>query len=277
MRHLRDWVGFTAIGMLALSARHGRAEPTASFDVTPAPSAAPPSQPPPAATVTTTGAPPAPPPGGVAEPTARTAPLTRVAPPAPLPQSIEESRAPAPAAPAERFGDAGQWVITAGFDAWFSYTTGGSNSRTDVYVHPDVDYFVAQHFSIGAELAFRYTNDDYAASTTTTLVGGGVLLGYDVRLGERVSLWPRASLGYSAGHVKYEYSTYSYYGYPTVGTAESDTHGVTTSFSLPLLVHPVPHFFIGGGPQVAGYFPTDDSSADPTLSVTVGMILGGWF
>jgi hypothetical protein len=146
-------------------------------------------------------------------------------------------------------------------------------------MYPAVHYFVAEHVSLGAELMFRYTNETSPSlHSKTTRFGGGLIFGYDVRLGERVSLWPRAFLGYSTGHVEYEYALVcTYPGYCTGGGSASDTHGVITTLSMPLLLHPVPHFFVGGGPAVGGFFETGESAADPWFYVNLAVVLGGWF
>jgi hypothetical protein len=202
--HPRGWVGISLFGVVALATARAHAEPTASFDTTPrepepTPAPARPAQSPPPPAVQPAPAAPS------ASPAATNARPPQAAASVEPPPPVEASEPP-------RFGDAGRWVITAALDLSFSHAFNDSNSATDVSLHPSIDYFAAPHVSVGAELTFGYSHVSYtASSTTTTQFGGGVLVGYDLRLGERVSLWPRVSLGYGTAHAKAEYApVYSY-------------------------------------------------------------------
>ena len=82
-------------------------------------------------------------------------------------------------------------------------------------------------------------------------------IGYNFPLGSKASIWPRIAAGY------YDTSYSRAAGYPS-------TTGYTFTFRafVPFLFHPVPHFFIGGGPMfstdlVSKYEDVDSSDVQP--------------
>jgi hypothetical protein len=60
-----------------------------------------------------------------------------------------------------------------------------------------IDSFVLEHLSIGGSFGFEYADVDGSFYN----VGGGPRLGYALRLGDKLALWPMVLLTYDAGTV----------------------------------------------------------------------------
>jgi acyl-CoA dehydrogenase len=199
---------------------------------------------------------------------------------------------PAPAAPeppAPRFGERGELVMTGDSYAGVSSTErDGSDAKSfSVTVSPALDYFVAKNLSVGLNASFGYGDsqgygaDSSLVETKTTSASFGPAIGYNVPLGDALSLWPRASVGFEWSRQAEQLVTGSSLstagsplGYPTTSRV-----GPFVALYAPLLVHPRPHFFAGIGP----YFFHDFGPAQGGPSVggertTVGayFIVGGW-
>jgi hypothetical protein len=92
-------------------------------------------------------------------------------------------------------------------------------------------------------------------------------VGYNFALSDLISIWPKAGFSYASTS-------------GTVGRAVGDTI-VSTSFSnsnlalnlfVPVMFHPVRHFFVGFGP-----FLDADLSGDARTTIWGGKLtLGGW-
>jgi len=147
-------------------------------------------------------------------------------------------------------------------------------------VSPGVDYFLADHFSIGLAGTFTSSSSTGVDPSTglevdsSTQSGGPSLrLGLDLPLGEWLSVWARASLG--VGLNAYDEKS---------GSSENkyNENVAWVGLYVPLLVHPAPHFFVGLGPSVSrdldrsvGYS-TFARVENRSMTVGAGLVMGGW-
>jgi hypothetical protein len=183
--------------------------------------------------------------------------------------------------PAAQLGQPGHVAIDGSFSVSFGYVsqsppTGSSTSATVFTVAPTLDYFVAPGISIGGtlELARASSSDSgamTASTSTATIYGIGPRVGYHAPLGPQLSVWPRAGLLYA-------HETFSFTGSP-----DSSGTVITLVASAPLLYHPVPHFFIGIGPEIRVDVSSKDSTggmdADGSKRTQLALVstVGGWF
>jgi hypothetical protein len=105
-------------------------------------------------------------------------------------------------------------------------------------------------------------------------------LGFAVPIAGAVSIYPIAELDVGAGSD--DVLEYTGYGF---GEQTENTVVVAARLLAPLLVHPVPHFFVGFGPSLYHEFthrvtvanaPSAGSSELRETSVNLALLLGGW-
>jgi hypothetical protein len=176
-----------------------------------------------------------------------------------------------------RFGSRGNVVVSSDFVLAFrnerdvlpqGRTTEVVNTLT---LAPALDYFFLDAVSLGLRLAYTRVS---AGDDVSTSFAFGPRVGYDLDLGERISLWPKATL---------EYRVFSTTAPPLPEGLESaaDYRGgvLTVRADVPLLVHPVAHFFVGIGPflgvDVLSRLNDDEGSRHIELGGT--SVVGGWF
>jgi hypothetical protein len=168
--------------------------------------------------------------------------------------------------PAESFGASRQIAISsdAALSAQRATASGVSGGTTTLQIAPAIDYFVLNNFSVGGFVAVNYVTSGDNNSTRFSI---GPRVGYNVALSDLVSIWPKVGFSYASTS-------------GTVGRPVGDTI-VSTSFSnsnlalnvfVPIMFHPVQHFFVGFGP-----FLDTDLSGDTRTTVWGGKLtLGGW-
>jgi hypothetical protein len=131
---------------------------------------------------------------------------------------------------------------------------------TGFYINPRMHYFVIDNLSIGGEVLFstwsgksirevRDRNTGVIRETTTDLdtapTGFGIMpmVGYNIALGEKVSLWPQGGIGFRR------------FGYTEPGTAPNPDIDRAEAWwflnvDVPFLIHIAQHFELGAGPGV---------------------------
>lgn len=122
----------------------------------------------------------------------------------------------------------------------FQFGTASDNggSGTEFALSPAADYFVIDNLSVGGQIQFGVLSPAHGNSgsgTTLTLFGIGPRVGYDLKLTDTITFWPKLFFGYQ---------TLS--GSNNSGSANSTEIGIFA----PFLWHPAPHFFLGIGPNV---------------------------
>jgi hypothetical protein len=93
-------------------------------------------------------------------------------------------------------------------------------------------------------------------------------VGYNLPLSDTVSFWPKV-----------------YFGYATYSTSNNGPSGNESAIGVyaPFLFHPVPHFFIGIGPNASTQLSNSESlggmNSDLAKVTQIGLqaTLGGWF
>ncbi len=186
---------------------------------------------------------------------------------------------PAPAGEATGFGAVGQLVLSA--DLPFMHSgpqfaivhesvsmSGGSATLVDI--QPSLDYFVAPNFSIGALFGVEYGSLDASdvalpGGATVTAISVEGRVGYNVALGDGVSIWPRLGIGYE--HVSVS----------TSGQPDTTSYVIPLSISVPVLWHPGGHFFIGAGPAFMTQlvYKTEGTDNPKTTDYGITALVGG--
>jgi len=163
--------------------------------------------------------------------------------------------------PTAKFG--ASHVLALSSDANLSFqhvsVSPGSVSSTTFVLRPAADFFVVDNFSLGGTVlaASASTSSAMAGSGgTVTSFGIGARAGYNVRLGDRVSIWPKGGVSFV-----------------TVSAAGSSDSHVALGLSAPLLYHPVAHFLLGLGPDLN----VDLSGMIKTTTLGFAFTVGGWF
>jgi len=183
-----------------------------------------------------------------------------------------------PKRPAELFGGPGQIVLTSATDASINHRTYSNSKGSETYVaiEPGIDYFVTDHASIGCSLAIAHSGgtglDSSGVSTefASTSLGLELGAGYNVRLSAVVSIWLRGGVGF--GSVDSSVSSASSTNQHTRTRGWADV-------SLPLLVYPATHFFVGAGPFLFRELSNRDQHDYDNSATREGLslVLGGWF
>jgi hypothetical protein len=126
-----------------------------------------------------------------------------------------------------------------------------------------VDYFVIDYLSVGGFLGLEYNSTPAGSSTAFSL---GPRVGYNIPFSRRFSVWPK--VGLSIGHTSQDIDD-ELAG--AVGEDESNT-SLQLNLFLPVMFHPVEHFFLGLGPA----FDLDLTGDDKATILAVRLTLGGW-
>lgn len=160
---------------------------------------------------------------------------------------------------AEEFGRKGQLSPFGGVA--FQHMTQNGTDFTHLTIRPGAFYFVADRFALGLQASAGYDSpgveNGFRIGHTNTW-GLAPAVAVAVPLGERLSLFPQAA-------VDFAWSVYS-----TTGT----DHAMAANVFAPLLFIPVPHFFLGLGPELLWTFDGVNSGR-----VIIGLSggVGGWF
>jgi len=185
-------------------------------------------------------------------------------------QERQEPRLPevAPHSPSGVFGARHELAISS--DAGLSISTtsvsGVSGSTTTLVLRPAIDYFVIDNLSLGGFIGVDSTSNDGGSSTT---FGIGPRVGYNVPFSERWSVWPKVGFSFSSSSVKIKGTTLG--GIRTSDATTSNT-ALALNLFVPVMFHPVEHFFLGFGPAL-----DTDLSGDAKVTTFAGRLtLGGW-
>jgi hypothetical protein len=169
--------------------------------------------------------------------------------------------------PAEMFGAQRQIAISSDASLTIQRRTISdvSGGTTSIQLAPAADYFVANNLSIGGFVAFDYTTSGDNDSSRFSI---GPRVGYNFPFSDLVSIWPKG--GFSYAH------TSSTVSVPGSGGSNVSTTTSSGAFALnifvPVMFHPVRHFFAGFGP-----FLDTDLSGDAKATAFGGKLtIGGW-
>ena len=186
--------------------------------------------------------------------------------------NVNEERPGLPAVaantPAGRFGDKAQLTVSsdAGLSIGTTSVSGVNGSTTTVTLRPAIDYFVANNLSLGGFIGVDYLK---AGGSHSTTFGIGPRVGYNLAFSDRITLWPKIGFSYSSTSVSTDVAVAPN---TTVSTGASGSHLALNLF-VPVMFHPVPHFFLGFGPALD----TDLSGDARTTTIAGRLTIGGWF
>jgi len=141
-------------------------------------------------------------------------------------------------------------------------------SRSDGLFSPAIDFFIAPRLSLGVRLGVYETFDDIGHFGSLFVEGR---VGYAVRLAERVTLWPHA--GVELHRIENQIHD------PIAGDSNPWAYQILLDLSAPLVVEPVPRFFLGIGPHLTKTLATDESlpvGFPSRTGVTLQATVGGW-
>jgi hypothetical protein len=139
-----------------------------------------------------------------------------------------------PAMSAGGFGQAGTLVISSDASADLGFTTNGDYGY--FRLQPSADYFLKDNLSLGAGLTLGFAFGDASGLTLGLNFRGG----YNIPLTERVSIWPKAGMGF----LVIDDANLSQ------GVLGVQGFNFQVDLFSPVLFHITEHFFVGGGPRV---------------------------
>jgi len=190
-------------------------------------------------------------------------------------QNVVEVRGPAdtavpvPRAPAVHFGAKGQKAISSDVGLSLSHTSvsGISGSSTVMVLRPALDVFVLDSLSVGGFVGVEYASAPGGSSTSISI---GPRLGYNALLSDRLSIWPKAGFAIARTSQTDEGATLPS---DIIVADDDETHtNVQLNLFVPLMFHPVEHFFLGLGPAL-----DQDLTGDAKATVVaVRLTIGGW-
>jgi hypothetical protein len=177
--------------------------------------------------------------------------------------------------------------VSGAFSASFGnldYESGQASSTT-ISVQPAGDYFVEHNLSVGGAIFFRYSNVVSAIYTQAKSVSDGfyVRLGYNLPIGDLVSLWPVVAIGAWETHHKLSAPENGYTS--TVNGVRVDVGrstelketAVYAELYVPLLLHPASHFFLGIGPDMfVDLSHSAGTASNKRTFLGVSTTIGGW-
>jgi hypothetical protein len=172
-----------------------------------------------------------------------------------------------PMTPAGTFGGKGQLAISsdAGLSISNTSLSGVDGSTTTIVLRPAADYFVIDNLSVGGFIGLDYTTSE---GGHTTVFGIGPRVGYNIPFASMFSVWPKVGISFASTSQKFEAATD---GGTTVERSTTNS-AVAVNLFVPVMFHPVEHFFIGFGPALDA-----DLSGDNKATVVAGRLtLGGW-
>lgn len=170
--------------------------------------------------------------------------------------------------PSGVFGLDGQLAISsdAGLSISNTSISGQDGSATVLVLRPAVDYFLIDNLSLGGFLGLEYASSPGGSSTVFAI---GPRVGYNVPLSRMFSIWPK--LGFSFASTSQETDDITT-GDVTIEGEEETSTSIAFNGYVPVMFHPVEHFFLGFGPAL-----DTDLSGDAKATTLAGRLtLGGW-
>jgi hypothetical protein len=183
------------------------------------------------------------------------------------------------AAAQERFGQKGTISPSGSVGASYSTTPSGVGDFTTYgfSLDPGALFFVVDEVAIGGSVHFARAWFEFPGSpdrSALSAYGIGPTVGWNIWLGEHVSLFPQGTL-----RVSWQTSTGS----------DTTERVITVQAFAPAILHVAPHFFLGLGPTVSrdidstfrvGIISPGGStvvSSPKTTTIGLQSVIGGWF
>jgi hypothetical protein len=171
--------------------------------------------------------------------------------------------------PSGRFGLEGQKAVSS--DAGLSISnisvSGADGSATTLVLRPAIDWFISDSVSLGGFVGVEYATAPGGSSSSVSV---GPRVGYNVPLAARVSLWPKAGVALARTNQTDDGATLP--NGVVLGDEDDSNTSLQLNLFVPVMFHPVQHFFLGLGPALDQDL-TGDSKA---TALAVRLTLGGW-
>jgi hypothetical protein len=165
------------------------------------------------------------------------------------------------------FGSRGQIAISSEAGAAFTRTSisGVDGSSSTFVFRPGVDYFLIDRLSLGAFFGVDHESIPTGSSTT---IGVGPRVGYDIAFSDQFSIWPKVGFSYNSTSVEADAMTV---GGIEVPGSDTSNNAVALNLFAPIMFH-THHYFAGIGPALD----TDLSGDAKATTFAVRVTLGGW-
>jgi hypothetical protein len=195
--------------------------------------------------------------------------------PAHAAENVVEVRAPSDTVvqvrrtPAVHFGAKGQKAISSDVGMSLSNTSvkGVSGSSTVLVLRPALDFFVVDSISVGGFVGVEYASAPGGSSTAVSI---GPRVGYNALLSDRLSIWPK--IGFAIARTSQTDEGATLPSGVVVGSNDEANTSVQLNLFVPVVFHPVDHFFLGLGPALD----QDLSGDNKATVVAVRLTIGGW-
>jgi len=139
-------------------------------------------------------------------------------------------------------------------------TAANSNGTTTLDISPGVLSFVSPNLAFGGQLSISYQSQ---AGVSLVTVGAAPVVGYNLWMGEKFSLFPQLTLVFGYASLSEQFASASSFVWKP-------------AIAIPVLFHPVRHFFIGLGPSASvSVYSNGDLNTTFVLGIT--SVLGGYF
>lgn len=171
--------------------------------------------------------------------------------------------------PSGRFGLKGQKAVSS--DAGLSISnisvSGADGSATTLVLRPAIDWFISDSLSLGGFVGVEYATAPGGSSSSVSI---GPRVGYNLPLATRVSVWPKAGVAIARTSQNDEGATLP--NGVVLGEEDDSNTSLQLNLFVPVMFHPVQHFFLGLGPAL-----DQDLSGDSrATTLAVRLTLGGW-
>jgi hypothetical protein len=151
-------------------------------------------------------------------------------------------------------------------------------------VAPAADFFFANKASVGFTAYYDYSR---ASDSNTHSVGLGPRFGLNFPLSSTLSIWPRIGFRYWRAYQSFDRAGDQSLvrGNIVGGSSSLETgvdsrswQGLTFDAFVPLILAPVPHFFVGFGPFLETDLMRQLEGKGQTRATTLGgrFTIGGW-
>jgi hypothetical protein len=166
--------------------------------------------------------------------------------------------------PSGRFGQDGQIAVSsdAGLSISNTSVSGVDGSTTSVTLRPSVDWFVVDAISLGGFVGVQY---DSADGGSTAIISVGPRVGYNLPISARTSVWPKVGISFANTRVTSDDDD-------GVEDEEASNTAAQLNLFVPVMFHPVPHFFLGLGPALD----LDLNGEAKATTIAVRLTIGGW-
>ena len=185
-----------------------------------------------------------------------------------------------------RLGAAGQIVLSSDLAFSMTYTSLSAptssahrDSIVTLVIGPAADYFLSTNISVGGTAQFIFIKQ---GSQDTTGLGIAPRVGVLFPMSDKLSFWPKVSLGYfqtSTPNVVATTASTSLSNDPPADNGSLTHKVVQAGIFAPVTYELAPHFFVGLGPTLTIdlWAKEGRSSVDKATTFGIASVVGGYF